>query len=74
MAVIWGINANNYCSWCKYINCIPTEKWSCNERAPACEVSRPLFKYLHATLVQYTVSCETCYTALFKTLSKVLTR
>ncbi|XP_020248469.1 RHOMBOID-like protein 8 [Asparagus officinalis] len=37
VAVIWGINANHYCSWCKYINCIPTEKWSCNERAPACE-------------------------------------
>jgi hypothetical protein len=28
-----GTDANNWCSFCKYISCVPTPYWSCN--APA---------------------------------------
>ncbi|XP_010922306.1 RHOMBOID-like protein 2 [Elaeis guineensis] len=24
-----GVNANDHCSWCHYITCVPTSKWSC---------------------------------------------
>ncbi|XP_006859216.2 RHOMBOID-like protein 8 isoform X2 [Amborella trichopoda] len=34
---VYGINANQYCSWCRYLNCVPIKKWSCNEKDSACE-------------------------------------
>ncbi|KAH0456695.1 hypothetical protein IEQ34_014602 [Dendrobium chrysotoxum] len=24
-----GVNANDHCKWCHYINCVPTSRWSC---------------------------------------------
>ncbi|KAG1337868.1 hypothetical protein COCNU_04G001740 [Cocos nucifera] len=24
-----GVNANDHCSWCHYLSCVPTSKWSC---------------------------------------------
>ncbi|KAK6938482.1 Peptidase S54, rhomboid domain [Dillenia turbinata] len=38
VALIWGTDANKYCSWCHYINCIPTKLWSCNDKAILCKV------------------------------------
>ncbi|OVA06154.1 Peptidase S54 [Macleaya cordata] len=40
VAVLHGVNVNKYCNWCHYINCIPSERWSCNgEASSLCEVS-----------------------------------
>ncbi|CAD6239621.1 unnamed protein product [Miscanthus lutarioriparius] len=25
-----GFNASEHCSWCHYLSCVPTSKWSCN--------------------------------------------
>ncbi|CDP21663.1 unnamed protein product [Coffea canephora] len=25
-----GENGNDHCSWCHYLSCVPTSKWSCN--------------------------------------------
>ncbi|XP_058088714.1 RHOMBOID-like protein 8 [Magnolia sinica] len=38
VAVLRGVNANECCSWCHYINCAPTKWWNCNEKATQCEV------------------------------------
>lgn len=37
-AVLREFDANNYCGWCHYINCIPSKKWSCNDGQIPCEV------------------------------------
>ncbi|KAL4188804.1 hypothetical protein AMTRI_Chr08g162260 [Amborella trichopoda] len=31
-----GVNANDHCSWCHYLSCVPTSRWSCNERGVYC--------------------------------------
>ncbi|KAJ0085718.1 hypothetical protein Patl1_08451 [Pistacia atlantica] len=36
-AVLGGININQYCKWCKYIDCIPSKRWSCNDITANCE-------------------------------------
>ncbi|XP_008785581.1 RHOMBOID-like protein 2 [Phoenix dactylifera] len=28
-----GVNANDHCSWCHYLSCVPTSKWSCKSSA-----------------------------------------
>ncbi|KAF5954492.1 hypothetical protein HYC85_007348 [Camellia sinensis] len=25
-----GVNANDHCSWCYYLSCVPTSRWNCN--------------------------------------------
>ncbi|XP_042399775.1 RHOMBOID-like protein 3 isoform X1 [Zingiber officinale] len=25
-----GVNGNDHCHWCHYLNCVPTSSWSCN--------------------------------------------
>ncbi|KAL6977669.1 RHOMBOID-like protein 3 [Sarracenia purpurea var. burkii] len=25
-----GVNANDHCHWCHYLNCVPTDKWKCD--------------------------------------------
>lgn len=32
-----GVNANDHCSWCHYLSCVPTSKWSCNSQQVYCE-------------------------------------
>jgi hypothetical protein len=34
-----GVNLNERCSWCHYLSCVPTSKWSCEEQRIYCEVS-----------------------------------
>nr|AIY60754.1 rhomboid protein Alipl6488 [Alisma plantago-aquatica] len=29
--VFRGVDGNKHCSWCHYLNCIPTSKWSCKD-------------------------------------------
>lgn len=31
-----GFDANDHCSWCHYLSCIPTSKWSCKTEAAYC--------------------------------------
>ncbi|KAJ8642361.1 hypothetical protein MRB53_019055 [Persea americana] len=31
-----GVDANDHCSWCRYLSCIPTAKWSCKEDLVYC--------------------------------------
>lgn len=26
-----GYNGNDHCSWCKYLNCIPSSRWNCDQ-------------------------------------------
>ncbi|KAI9072778.1 hypothetical protein K1719_045270 [Acacia pycnantha] len=32
-----GVNLNDYCSWCHYLSCVPTSKWSCKSQQVYCE-------------------------------------
>ncbi|XP_010931279.1 RHOMBOID-like protein 2 isoform X1 [Elaeis guineensis] len=31
-----GVNANDHCSWCHYLSCAPTSRWSCKSSASYC--------------------------------------
>ncbi|XP_012074939.1 RHOMBOID-like protein 1 isoform X2 [Jatropha curcas] len=31
-----GVDANDHCSWCHYLSCIPTARWSCNTEPASC--------------------------------------
>nr|AIY60782.1 rhomboid protein Lilbr6813 [Lilium brownii] len=45
-----GVNANDHCSWCHYLSCVPTAKWSCKSSSTFC--------YLSNNGTQVTVSCQ----------------
>lgn len=32
-----GENANKHCSWCHYLDCVPTSRWNCNDRTISCQ-------------------------------------
>ncbi|KAI5413439.1 RHOMBOID-like protein 1 [Lathyrus oleraceus] len=34
-----GVNLNERCSWCHYLSCVPTSKWSCQEHKIYCETT-----------------------------------
>ncbi|XP_062084969.1 RHOMBOID-like protein 1 [Humulus lupulus] len=33
-----GVNLNERCSWCHYLSCVPTARWSCNSQKEFCEM------------------------------------
>ncbi|KAL5580987.1 hypothetical protein UlMin_013429 [Ulmus minor] len=33
-----GVNLNDRCSWCHYLSCFPTSKWSCKSEQVYCEM------------------------------------
>nr|CAD1817639.1 unnamed protein product [Ananas comosus var. bracteatus] len=35
-----GVNGNDHCSWCHYLSCVPTKKWSCNSSPTYCTSSQ----------------------------------
>ncbi|OMO95743.1 Peptidase S54, rhomboid [Corchorus capsularis] len=37
IAVFRGIDINQYCEWCRFVDCLPSKRWSCNDRTNACE-------------------------------------
>lgn len=41
--LLQGVNLNERCSWCHYLSCVPTSKWSCDEPSIYCEVSAHFF-------------------------------
>ncbi|KAK7293065.1 hypothetical protein RJT34_15926 [Clitoria ternatea] len=36
MALLHGVDANDYCSWCHYLSCVPTSRWSCSPKLSSC--------------------------------------
>ncbi|XP_075478509.1 inactive RHOMBOID-like protein 8 [Primulina tabacum] len=38
VAIVQGVNLNKYCSWCRYIDCVPLKWWSCDDITMPCEV------------------------------------
>eukprot|EP00252_Welwitschia_mirabilis_P024892 TRINITY_DN7586_c0_g1_i1.p1 TRINITY_DN7586_c0_g1~~TRINITY_DN7586_c0_g1_i1.p1 ORF type:complete len:382 (-),score=43.76 TRINITY_DN7586_c0_g1_i1:124-1269(-) len=44
-----GVNANDHCKWCHYLDCIPTDKWNCNDNVICQEVS---------TDTNFTLTCQ----------------
>lgn len=34
--VLRGVDLNDHCSWCHYMSCVPTSRWSCNTRPVSC--------------------------------------
>ncbi|KAG7587434.1 Peptidase S54 rhomboid domain [Arabidopsis thaliana x Arabidopsis arenosa] len=37
LAVCWGVNLNRHCHWCRYVDCVPTKRWSCSDMTTSCE-------------------------------------
>ncbi|KAL0309865.1 UNVERIFIED_CONTAM: RHOMBOID-like protein 1 [Sesamum radiatum] len=33
-----GEDLNDHCSWCHYLSCVPTSRWSCNTQPISCQV------------------------------------
>ncbi|XP_039042182.1 RHOMBOID-like protein 4 [Hibiscus syriacus] len=31
-----GVDANDHCSWCHYLSCVPTSRWRCNTQPAFC--------------------------------------
>ncbi|KAL3536406.1 hypothetical protein ACH5RR_004867 [Cinchona calisaya] len=31
-----GVDLNDHCSWCHYLSCVPTSRWSCNTQPASC--------------------------------------
>ncbi|KAE8729350.1 KOM, putative isoform 2 [Hibiscus syriacus] len=40
VAVFLGIDVNQYCGWCRFIDCIPSKRWSCNDGPKTCEIMK----------------------------------
>ncbi|KAJ1409631.1 hypothetical protein SESBI_22691 [Sesbania bispinosa] len=40
VALLRGVDANDHCSWCHYLSCVPTSKWSCHTEAAYCETTQ----------------------------------
>lgn len=36
VALLRGVDANDHCSWCHYMSCVPTSRWSCRTEAAYC--------------------------------------
>ncbi|CAI0427178.1 unnamed protein product, partial [Linum tenue] len=35
-ALLRGVDANKHCSWCHYLSCVPTGRWSCKTQPAFC--------------------------------------
>ncbi|GAB4860143.1 Retinoblastoma-like protein 1 [Ancistrocladus abbreviatus] len=34
-----GVDGNQHCSWCRYLSCVPTSRWSCKSQEVFCETT-----------------------------------
>ncbi|BFG34114.1 hypothetical protein CerSpe_203880 [Prunus speciosa] len=50
VTLLRGVNLNDYCSWCHYLSCVPTSKWSCKSQQMYC-LSSQLGNQLNLTCV-----------------------
>ncbi|KAF5207853.1 Rhomboid-like protein [Thalictrum thalictroides] len=39
VAVLHGVNARNYCTWCHLMDCLPCKWWTCNDNEIFCKVT-----------------------------------
>jgi len=51
VVLLRGVNANDRCSWCHYLSCVPTGKWSCKNKAVYCLSSQ--------SVSDLTLTCQT---------------
>ncbi|KAK8512300.1 hypothetical protein V6N13_097048 [Hibiscus sabdariffa] len=35
-----GVDANDHCSWCHYLSCVPTSRWRCNTNPTFCSTTQ----------------------------------
>ncbi|RDX72442.1 RHOMBOID-like protein 1, partial [Mucuna pruriens] len=40
IALLRGVDANEYCSWCHYLSCVPTSRWTCNQKVSSCVIEQ----------------------------------
>ncbi|XP_010529827.1 PREDICTED: RHOMBOID-like protein 4 [Tarenaya hassleriana] len=40
VALFNNVDGNKHCSWCHYLSCIPTSKWSCNREPLSCSTTQ----------------------------------
>ncbi|KAG8374335.1 hypothetical protein BUALT_Bualt11G0121000 [Buddleja alternifolia] len=45
-----GTDLNDHCSWCHYLSCVPTSRWSCNTQPISCQAVQ--------TGSDYTLTCS----------------
>lgn len=45
-----GEDLNDHCSWCHYLSCVPTSRWSCNTQPISCQAEQ--------LGSQYTLTCS----------------
>ncbi|XP_073276937.1 RHOMBOID-like protein 1 isoform X1 [Primulina huaijiensis] len=45
-----GVDLNDRCSWCHYLSCVPTSRWSCNTQPVSCQAEQ--------TGSRYTLTCS----------------
>ncbi|XP_073158497.1 RHOMBOID-like protein 1 [Henckelia pumila] len=45
-----GVDLNDRCSWCHYLSCVPTSRWSCNTQPVSCQAEQ--------IGSQYTLTCS----------------
>ncbi|KAL8208479.1 hypothetical protein R6Q57_007891 [Mikania cordata] len=50
VSLLHGVNLNDHCSWCHYMSCVPTSRWSCNTDPVSCTSEQ--------TGNQYTLTCS----------------
>ncbi|GAB4861407.1 hypothetical protein Ancab_036591 [Ancistrocladus abbreviatus] len=48
-SVLHGMNVGKYCSWCQYIDCVPSKRWICDIKPDSCKAT--------ASGGQLTVTC-----------------
>ncbi|KAI3443027.1 RHOMBOID-like protein [Psidium guajava] len=63
-----GFDANDHCSWCHYLSCVPTSRWSCNSNLGYC-TSTQLGSQLNLTCS--TNGKSSTYTFLDATASQI---
>ncbi|KAF5802426.1 putative peptidase S54, rhomboid, Rhomboid-like superfamily [Helianthus annuus] len=50
VSLLRGVNLNDHCSWCHYMSCVPTSRWSCDTDPVSCMSVQ--------TGNQYTLTCS----------------
>ncbi|PWA48002.1 peptidase S54, rhomboid [Artemisia annua] len=50
VSLLCGTNLNDHCSWCHYMSCVPTSRWSCDTDPVSCMSEQ--------TGNQYTLTCS----------------
>ncbi|KAM0948292.1 putative peptidase S54, rhomboid, Rhomboid-like superfamily [Dioscorea sansibarensis] len=56
-----GVDANKHCSWCHYLSCVPTSKWSCKAQSSFCTVTQ--------TATHLNLTCDSSGTTKIYSLS-----